>query len=52
MMPDLGKYAATVLLAYGGSIALLAVLVAASLLSGRRARRTLQEVERRQERQS
>ncbi len=45
MMPDLGKYAAVVLSAYGASIAVLAVLVAASLLRGRKIRRALKSVE-------
>ncbi|MFK7754904.1 MAG: heme exporter protein CcmD [Sedimentitalea sp.] len=38
MMPDLGKYADTVLSAYGASIVLLLVLVAMTLWRGRRVR--------------
>ena len=34
MMPDLGKYAATVLSAYGGALALLVALVAEPLAVG------------------
>ena len=49
MMPDLGKYAAYVLSAYGVSIALLAGLVLLSLRAGRKARADLSEVERRRE---
>jgi heme exporter protein D len=40
-MPELGKYAATVLAAYGATIALLVVLVVATLLRGARVRRML-----------
>ena len=47
MIPDLGKYAGTVLSAYGVSLALLAVLVAASVIAGRRAARRLQDAEER-----
>ncbi len=46
-MPDLGKYADTVLSAYGASIAVLVVLVGLSLWRGRRVRAQLAEVERR-----
>lgn len=45
MMPDLGPYAGPVLLAYGGSLGLLAVLVAASVLRARQVRRRLQAIE-------
>jgi len=45
MMPDLGKYETVVLSAYGATILLLAVLVLASWLKGRRIRRALREVE-------
>ncbi|MEA5161882.1 heme exporter protein CcmD [Cereibacter johrii] len=48
MIPDLGKYAVSVLTAYGASIALLAGLVALSLWRGARVRRMLREVEQRQ----
>ncbi|MEH6675445.1 MAG: heme exporter protein CcmD [Sulfitobacter sp.] len=47
MMPDLGKYAAEVLAAYGVSLLLLAGLVVLSLRKGRKARATLAEVEAR-----
>ncbi|WP_195820724.1 heme exporter protein CcmD [Roseobacter sp. MH60115] len=46
-MPDLGKYADAVLSAYGVSILLLVLLVVLSLRQGRRARRALQDVEKR-----
>ena len=41
-MPDLGPYAAEVLLAYGASAVLIGGLVAASLAAARRARRRLE----------
>ncbi|UOA32234.1 hypothetical protein DSM110093_02020 [Sulfitobacter sp. DSM 110093] len=44
-MPELGKYAAEVLSAYGMSLLLLAALVGLTLLRGRAARRALEEVE-------
>ncbi|MCV3271188.1 heme exporter protein CcmD [Roseobacter sinensis] len=47
MMPDLGKYAEAVLSAYGVSLLLLVLLIVWTLRQGRRARRALQEVERR-----
>ncbi|MEP2027914.1 MAG: heme exporter protein CcmD [Paracoccaceae bacterium] len=47
MMPDLGKYADTVLSAYAASIALLALLVVASIWKGRRVRAKLLETEAR-----
>ena len=47
MMPDLGSYAAEVLLAYGVTAALLGGLVALSLVQARRARARLGEAERR-----
>lgn len=47
MMPDLGKYADAVLSAYGVSILLLIVLVTLTLRQGQRARRALDEVEKR-----
>jgi heme exporter protein D len=46
-MPDLGKYADTVLTAYAASIALLVVLVALSLWKGRRVRAEMEAVEAR-----
>ncbi len=47
MMPDLGKYGAEVLSAYGATIALLAVLVWASWVRARRVRAALEEAEAR-----
>lgn len=47
MMPELGKYASTVLSAYGVSIVLLIALVWWSLLTARRARADLDKVETR-----
>ncbi|MBI1172771.1 heme exporter protein CcmD [bacterium] len=47
-MPDLGKYAVTVLSAYGAAIALLVVLVAVTLWQGARMKRLLEDVERRE----
>ena len=47
MMPDLGKYAYTVLGAYVAAIGLLVVLVGLTLWQGRRMKRALQEVEAR-----
>ncbi|WP_299674412.1 heme exporter protein CcmD [uncultured Roseobacter sp.] len=49
-MPDLGKYADAVLSAYGVSLLLLALLIVWTLRQGRRARRALQEVEKRSKR--
>ena len=46
-MPDLGAYAVEVSLAYAGSLALLAGLLVVSVLQSRRARRLLDEAERR-----
>ena len=46
-MVDLGKYAATVLGAYGATLALLALLVAATIWRGRKLRRALAEQEKR-----
>ncbi len=48
MMPDLGKYAGTVLGAYGAALALLVALVALTLWQGARMKRALDEVERRE----
>ena len=45
MIPDLGKYAEAVVSSYAISIALLVVLVAASLHRGQKARRALAEIE-------
>ncbi|SLN59155.1 Heme exporter protein D (CcmD) [Pseudooctadecabacter jejudonensis] len=46
-MPDLGKYAVEVLLAYGVSIVLLIGVVVVSLRRERRVARQLQDVEAR-----
>jgi len=47
MMPDLGKYAVTVLSAYGASFLLLVGLVAWSLWQAARVKRVLDEAEAR-----
>ncbi|WP_375280989.1 heme exporter protein CcmD [Pseudooctadecabacter sp.] len=47
MMPDLGKYATEVLLAYGVSIGLLVVIVALSMRRARKVRAQLEQVEAR-----
>ena len=47
MIPDLGKYAATVLAAYGSSLVLLIGLVWLTLHQGRKARRAMEVVEKR-----
>ncbi len=47
MAVDLGKYAGTVLSAYGVALALILALVAISLWQGVRARRRLEAQERR-----
>ena len=47
MMPDLGKYADTVLSAYAASILLLIALVALTLWRGARVRAQLRETEER-----
>lgn len=44
-MPDLGTYATEVLLAYGGSLAALALLIAVSVAQARRVRRQLDDIE-------
>ena len=46
-MPDLGPYAVEVLSAYAGTLALLAALVAVSVLRARRVARRLDEIETR-----
>jgi len=46
MMPELGKYAATVLSAYGVSIFLLAVLVGLSIHRSGKIKRQLEKTER------
>ncbi len=48
-MPELGKYAASVLIAYGASLALLAGLVIATLMQGRRVRAEMERAEARRE---
>ena len=45
-MPDLGKYADTVLSAYGASVLLLVVLVVVSIRRAGRVKIQLEEVER------
>ncbi len=47
MMPELGKYAGTVLSAYGVSLIMLAALVLASVMAGRRAAARLKDAEER-----
>ena len=47
MIPDLGRYAVEVTLAYGVSLALLAGIVALSVRQGKRTRRALEEAEKR-----
>ena len=47
MMPDLGKYAFAVLSSYGVTIALLMVIVLASLRRARKVRAALDEIEHR-----
>ncbi|MEO3413895.1 heme exporter protein CcmD [Roseovarius sp. CAU 1744] len=45
MMPELGKYAATVLSAYGVSIVLILGLVALSMIRAAQVKKQLQDVE-------
>ncbi|MEX0367551.1 MAG: heme exporter protein CcmD [Ruegeria sp.] len=47
MMPDLGKYADTVLSAYAASLLLLVALVALSIWRGRKVRAEMEKVEQR-----
>lgn len=47
MMPDLGKYATEVVLAYGVSIGLLVVIVAQSMRRASKVRARLEQVEAR-----
>ena len=47
IFPDLGPYAVEVLSAYAGTLALLLILVAGSVLQGRRTRLRLKEFEAR-----
>ncbi|TMV06575.1 heme exporter protein CcmD [Ruegeria sediminis] len=46
-MPDLGKYADTVLSAYAASLLLLVALVVFSILRGRKVRAEMEKVEQR-----
>lgn len=46
-MPDLGKYAAEVLSAYGASLILLAALVVVTVRRGRKVRAEMRAVEER-----
>lgn len=48
MMPDLGKYAVSVLSSYAATFALLVAIVGLSVWQGRRMKRALAEVEARQ----
>jgi heme exporter protein D len=52
MMPDLDRYAATVLGAYGVTLAILALLVALSWWRSARVRRALAEAEARTRRRT
>ncbi len=45
MIPDLGKYGAVVIAAYGVSLLLLALLVALTMWRGARVRNTLRRAE-------
>ncbi len=47
MMPDLGKYAEAVLSSYAVSIALIILLVIASVVRARRVKRDLDGIEKR-----
>ena len=47
MMPELGRYAAEVALAYAGTLALLAGVVVLSVHRARRVKRSLDEAEAR-----
>lgn len=47
MMPDLGKYADTVLSAYAASLFLLVALVVLSILRGRKVRAEMDKIEQR-----
>jgi len=47
MIPDLGKYADTVLWSYAASIMLLVVLVAVSVARGRKVRAEMEKIEQR-----
>ena len=47
MMPELGRYAFTVLASYGATLGLLAALVGATWIRSRSVKRRLAETERR-----
>ncbi|WP_170329246.1 heme exporter protein CcmD [Ruegeria arenilitoris] len=47
MIPDLGKYADTVLWSYAASIALLVLLIVFSIARGRKVRTEMEKVEQR-----
>ena len=47
MIPDLGKYATAVLGSYAATLVLLCLLVLVTLYHGRKARRALDEIEKR-----
>jgi len=49
MIPDLGKYAGTVLSAYSATIVLLVILVAWTLYRGRKVRAEMAELERKKD---
>lgn len=49
MIPDLGKYAGTVLSAYAATIVLLVILVAWTLYRGRKTRAEMAELERKKD---
>lgn len=50
MMPDLGKYAETVISSYAASILLLIALVGFSVLRGRKMRAEMKKIEQRMSR--
>ncbi|WP_172677842.1 heme exporter protein CcmD [Ruegeria sp. 6PALISEP08] len=50
MIPDLGKYADSVLSSYAVSVGLLVVLVAYSVIRGRKMRRDMEKIEQRMSR--
>ncbi|AUC55026.1 MAG: heme exporter protein CcmD [Sagittula sp.] len=49
MIPELGKYAGPVLASYAVSLALLGLLIVASVLRSRRVKRELEQVEGRKD---
>ena len=50
MIPDLGKYAGTVLSAYAASLVLMAALVVFYVYRSRKSRRALEQIEQRMRR--